>query len=717
MAVTARFQADFESFYNAVQKAQVQLRSFEGDAGKVEKALSRMTDNFTGRKIIQEATLMAAAVEKAGGASKLTAQELESVSSRAQEAAAKLGKLGAEVPKNLQALADAGPQASGALGLIEGAAVKVGAALTAAFAVDRIVGFVGSLAPAARELRNLSIETGVSTSELQVLGAVTGDLGVDSAQLGKAMGNLALRISGGDDSAAGAVHRLGLSFGELSGLKPDELFLKIARSIDALPDQFSKISAAGDLFGDRIGSAVVKVSHNIDQAVAEARRLTVVASEEAIKQAAAFDDSWSRLGTSAKAASINIFGPLMKGTADWLDILSKSQSKFELFVNALGGGSWKKGLADAAAALEPPKMAVSHGPGAGPVAAPTADEIFSKIQLDALKALTAEQQHFLEQLYDMGVATKENAAAFGVSATQLDAFKKKEEEIIQTQALLSTNLMEGAKLYASLEAAGAKATDTLNEKTATWLENMERSIQRLRELGQAAGEALTNRGAQAPGGFDQALNTRNATIDQINSQERLHPGLTTPGGDDVFATLRAKAFADFDDAIAKLNKGATAATMGFVQVAQAGDGLSNSLAQFSQTIAGTIPNVNVQTGEGTANTDPRLLNYLSQGYTMGEALAIVSGAGGALGRPQRRAGGGAVSAGSPYWVGEKGPELFVPSASGGIVPNGGGGHTITVNVSGLMLSNDPRAREDLKRTVDDAVMAALRRSGQKMSTV
>jgi hypothetical protein len=188
MAVTARFQADFESFYNAVQKAQVQLRSFEGDAGKVEKALSRMTDNFTGRKIIQEATLMAAAVEKAGGASKLTAQELESVSSRAQEAAAKLGKLGAEVPKNLQALADAGPQASGALGLIEGAAVKVGAALTAAFAVDRIVGFVGSLAPAARELRNLSIETGVSTSELQVLGAVTGDLGVDSAQLGKAMG-------------------------------------------------------------------------------------------------------------------------------------------------------------------------------------------------------------------------------------------------------------------------------------------------------------------------------------------------------------------------------------------------------------------------------------------------------------------------------------------------------------------------------------------------
>ncbi len=35
--------------------------------------------------------------------------------------------------------------------------------------------------------------------------------------------------------------------------------------------------------------------------------------------------------------------------------------------------------------------------------------------------------------------------------------------------------------------------------------------------------------------------------------------------------------------------------------------------------------------------------------------------------------GGAVAAGSPYIVGEKGPELFVPGASGSIVPNGGMG--------------------------------------------
>jgi phage-related minor tail protein len=54
-----------------------------------------------------------------------------------------------------------------------------------------------------------------------------------------------------------------------------------------------------------------------------------------------------------------------------------------------------------------------------------------------------------------------------------------------------------------------------------------------------------------------------------------------------------------------------------------------------------------------------------------------------FGIPQR-ANGGSVSRNSPYIVGERGPELFVPGRSGTIVPNdelGGGGQTnVVVNV-------------------------------------
>ena len=49
-----------------------------------------------------------------------------------------------------------------------------------------------------------------------------------------------------------------------------------------------------------------------------------------------------------------------------------------------------------------------------------------------------------------------------------------------------------------------------------------------------------------------------------------------------------------------------------------------------------------------------------------------------------RAAGGPVQPGGSYLVGERGPELFTPSSSGNITPNGGfgGGNTITVNVNG-----------------------------------
>ena len=49
-----------------------------------------------------------------------------------------------------------------------------------------------------------------------------------------------------------------------------------------------------------------------------------------------------------------------------------------------------------------------------------------------------------------------------------------------------------------------------------------------------------------------------------------------------------------------------------------------------------------------------------------------------------RAAGGSVSAGTPYVVGERGAELFVPSSNGTIVPNGGMGGTINITVNGAI---------------------------------
>ncbi len=61
----------------------------------------------------------------------------------------------------------------------------------------------------------------------------------------------------------------------------------------------------------------------------------------------------------------------------------------------------------------------------------------------------------------------------------------------------------------------------------------------------------------------------------------------------------------------------------------------------------------------------------------------------------KRAAGGPVSSGSSYLVGENGPEMFTPSGSGSITPNGAGG-AININVTG----NNFQSEQDMRRLVD-----------------
>lgn len=73
----------------------------------------------------------------------------------------------------------------------------------------------------------------------------------------------------------------------------------------------------------------------------------------------------------------------------------------------------------------------------------------------------------------------------------------------------------------------------------------------------------------------------------------------------------------------------------------------------------------------------------------------VIGIGGA-GFGGRRAGGGPVSGGTSYLVGEMGPELFVPSGDGRIVPNDAlGGSTINITVNAGMGTNGARVGEEI----------------------
>ena len=97
----------------------------------------------------------------------------------------------------------------------------------------------------------------------------------------------------------------------------------------------------------------------------------------------------------------------------------------------------------------------------------------------------------------------------------------------------------------------------------------------------------------------------------------------------------------------------------------------------------------------------------------GAATGIVGFLGKAFGGYM--ANGGPVSGGTPYIVGERGPELFVPSRSGTIVPNGvGGGVTVIQNNTfgaGVSRAEINAMMPKIVEVTKAAVMDAKRRGG------
>lgn len=93
----------------------------------------------------------------------------------------------------------------------------------------------------------------------------------------------------------------------------------------------------------------------------------------------------------------------------------------------------------------------------------------------------------------------------------------------------------------------------------------------------------------------------------------------------------------------------------------------------------------------------------------------VGGGQGGSGKPEMRAEGGAVYAGTPYIIGEYGKELFVPKQDGQIIPNGRfgmGGGNVTINYAPtISTASMYEVREVLEPVIRDAMRSARMGAG------
>jgi hypothetical protein len=312
MPISARFIADFTSFNDAVQKAEAKLVDFTSGAAKVEKALSRMTYSFSGRRMIQEATLAAKAIEDIGGAGKLTEAELQRVGTQAQEAISKMKALGMDVPAGVQKLADATKGATGAFGGLGSKLSTVNGllgGLGVGLSVGAVVSFGKALFNDADALQKMSDRTGISITGLERLQVAGDDAGNTIEDMTGAINQMQNRLASGDKSAVGALGKLGITLDQINSLSPDQQFIRISDALRGMKDPSQQVAIAMDLFGKTGTQVLPTLKRGFD----DVRDAAVGMSEDTQKALDYTGDqlqAWWRKGKGVAAEALVAFGRL-----------------------------------------------------------------------------------------------------------------------------------------------------------------------------------------------------------------------------------------------------------------------------------------------------------------------------------------------------------------------------------------------------------------------
>lgn len=276
--LTGQLLADFTSFYEAAKTAEVSLKSMESGASTAESRLNRMADSLSGRKLVGDATLMAEAVDRIGGASVLTEAELGRVSAKATEAVEKLKALGKDVPPELQKLADAtksvstGWQSFVADFNIKDAIANPLATATQGFSAlaesigptgVALVGFAGAAGAAAAatfklteasaafgaELDDMSDKTGISVPVLSKYSYAADVAHTSLTTLTDVVFKLERGMGEGSDKFEEGLRKMGLSTAELRAAGPDEYLTLITKGLDSIKDPAERAAAGTAVLG------------------------------------------------------------------------------------------------------------------------------------------------------------------------------------------------------------------------------------------------------------------------------------------------------------------------------------------------------------------------------------------------------------------------------------------------------------------------------------
>jgi hypothetical protein len=310
---TARFEADFSSFISAINSAQVAMVDMGKGADTVEARLNAMVDTFSGRELIQEASLMTIAIEKIGGVAALTGDELTTVGDKAAEAVDKLHALGTDVPEGLQKLADATKEATTAqqeLNSVVSIGQEIMGGLGLTLGITSLIQFGGKVLDTADKIDHFTKTTGMSSAEVQKLMYIADDSGTHFDVLANAVTMLEQKMGSGNAGLQKALLDLGLGFQDFVDQSPYEKLLSVGEAMAKLDDSDRKAADGAAIFGKSWREVAAAINDG-SRAIAEQAPQLSDAGQKALTD---LEKQWKHLESQVLVSTGNIVGYM-----NWLD--------------------------------------------------------------------------------------------------------------------------------------------------------------------------------------------------------------------------------------------------------------------------------------------------------------------------------------------------------------------------------------------------------------
>jgi len=511
MPLQGIFNADFTSFTNACAQAEVSLKAFETDAGKVEGAVTRIADALSGQKIVQQAYVAEAAIQQIGGVTKLTTDELIRMGGIAQQAVDKLTALGQAVPPGMQNLADRARGASEemlrlkeatesnasawtmATGVLAGFGISLGASQLVQWGKEGAQALIEvgkAILDNAGALADMSAKTGLSVEQLQKFAEVGAAAHVSVEDFTQSAFKLGVALEGGAAPVVDAVNKLKLNYQALMQLKPDEQFNTVAKALEGVADVQERNRLGVELMGKSYSAIAPAIAQGFTDMAAQASAATTAQIEALDK----LGDAWDQFVVRTKNAATAQAGAAVIGAEAFTKLTTFQQLLVLLSGNTTNLAETFNKLTRAGEAAAA-NMDIVLPKQEKRVVMTKAEEEAAKKLADAMVELNSAGKSWqgtidtidgsvveaIKYYLDAGVSQKALATAYGLTETQVKAVATSVTELTKTQTAADAQQMASyaakIKVLDTVAAANAKAYGTQEQIAALQrLDDQERAL-------------------------------------------------------------------------------------------------------------------------------------------------------------------------------------------------------------------------------------------------